>query len=345
MALSLRLVMAFTATLSLTTCTYAQSHTEQTAASAARDKMIGRFNEALSTQNQPKFSILKTLNFQSSHYQETIERLDARYTYPQGFQIDEERELVYVLRYSNGRPTRGVIEKYHWKSGEIMMTYIIPEPQPTVSEGLVIKKETDGDVAYIRSGNTLARLLLIDSPSGFGNTQRLGSVANNVAQSFYHKDNEWFVEKFKISKDSLGESRGRYMILDSEFNTIGEVTFAPQYAGYRNSEKWNIPKHQGFAVLDNGYAMTMGGYWDVRTKTSPYNYFGINFFDKNGKPIKSEYMSPEAFSAQIAEMGIQAYSIENEGLQELKDGKLVTLQIIRTQGGRGGKLLFLLIEP
>ncbi len=339
-----RLVLACTATLFFSSCTYIQSHAEQATALVPHDKIINNPHET-PTKDQPKFSILKTLDFESENYHKILQRINARYTYPQAFQIDEDRDFAYILRYSNGRPTRGVIEKYQWNSGKLIMTYIIPEPQTSVSEGLVVDKEADGDIAYVRSGNTLARLLLIDSPSGIGTTQVLGSVATNVAQSFYKKDGEWFVEKFKTPADNLGESRGQYAIMDSEFNTIGNVTFAPQYAGYRNSDKLNLPKHQGFAVLNSGYAMTMGGYWDSRTKTSPYNYFGVNYFNKDGKIVKSEYMPPEEFASQIANMGIQAYSIENEGVQELKGGQLVTLQVIRTQRERTGKLLFLHLNP
>lgn len=345
MATPLRLIMACTATLIVSSSASAQAPADKTIVIAAHKKMITRFNDELSRETPPEFSILKTLDLKSKSYEETVERLNARYTYPQGFQIDEERGFLYLLRYSNGRPTRCVIEKYQWKTGELIMTYIIPEPQRSVSEGLVVIKEPDGDVAYVRSGNTLARLLLIDSPSGFGTTKTLDSVATNVAQSFYHKHDKWFIEKFKTPEDSLGESRGQYSILDKNFNSIRDVTFAPEYAGYRNSDKLGLPKHQGFAVLNNGYAMTMGGYWDSHSNTTPYNYFGVNFFDENGKIVKSKYMSPEAFISQIASMGIHADSIENEGLQELEDGKVVTLQVIRSSSDRSGKLLFLLLNP
>lgn len=343
MAILSRLSLICVSTIFVGSFSHAQVGSAE--ANAARAQIISAFQESVAAKAEPNFSILKTLDFKSPSYQETIERLGARLTYPQGFDIDEQRDLLYVLRYSNGRPARAVIEKYRWSSGDFISTYIIPEPQASVSEGLVIIKEKGGDVAFLRSDNALTRYRLVDDPSGFGITEKLESVASNVAQSFYHKGGEWYVEKFKTTADVLGQSRGQYSVLDSSFKHVRDVNFAPQYSGYRNSEQLNLPKHQGFAVTDDGYAMTMGGYWSSRVQATPYHYFGLNLFDRHGKVVKSEYISPEALVSQLSAMGIQADSVENEGIQALSNGNLVTLQVVRTKGDRSGKLLFLALSP
>lgn len=321
------------------------AQTEPAPASAARSQFMSAFSEAVSSDAKPNFSVLKALDFKSKNYEETIKRLNARYLYPQGFDIDEKRDLLYVLRYSDGQPARGVVEKYRWSSGELQATYIIPEPQTSVSEGLVISQDGDGDIAFIRSNNALARFQLLDDPSGIGTTRKLNAVASNVAQSFHHKNGEWYVEKFKAPADSLGQSRGQYSVLNSNFKLIRDVTFAPEYAGYRNSDQLELPKHQGFAVLDDGYAMTMGGYWSSSTKITPYTYFGVNLFDRNGQIIKSKYISPKVLVSQLSALGIQADTIENEGVQQLSDGRLLTLQVVRTKGELRDKLLFLSLNP
>lgn|GEM_PF-3488103 len=343
MATFSRLSLICISTIFVSSFSHAQAGSA--AAIAARSQIMSAFEASVATHAEPNFSILKTLDFKSQSYQETVQRLGVRFTYPQGFEIDEQRDLLYVLRYSNGRPARAVIEKYRWSSGELLSTYIIPEPQASVSEGIVVTQEEGGDVAFLRSDSALTRYRLVDDQSGFGTTQKLEAVASNVAQSFYHKGGEWYVEKFKTPEDALGQSRGQYSVLDSSFKHVRDVNFAPQYSGYRNSEQLNLPKHQGFAVTDDGYAMTMGGYWASRMKATPYHYFGVNLFDRHGKIVKSEYIAPEALVSQLLAMGIQADTVENEGIQALSNGKLVTLQVVRTKGERSGKLLFLTLSP
>lgn len=333
---------AFIATLAFTSISCAEP--QRAPISTPVSQFMDTFKASISTQIQPNFTILKTLNFESKSYQETNTLIGARYTYPQGFEIDEQRDLLYVLRYSDGKPARGVIEKYSWSSGELLATYVITEPQRSISESLVVSAEGNQVFAYIRSENTLTRYKLVDSQLGAGTTQKLDSLVTNVAQSFYRKGDNWYIEKFKTKKDGTGQSRGEYAMLDKNFNYVKDIVFSPLYSGYRESQKLELPKHQGFAVLNDGYVMSMGGYWSESSKMTPYNYYGINVFNKEGKIIKSEYLSPSTLISQISTLGIKGNTIENEGIQPLSDGTIVTLQVVREKGEPGGKLLFLAVK-
>lgn len=307
-------------------------------------RVVDAFQHSIRTEAKPQFSILKSLDFKSKSYQETNRAIGAKYTYPQGFQVDDSRDLLYVVRYSNGHPARGVIEKYRWGSGEQLATYIIAEPQNSISEGLVVREEAGVEMAYLRSDNMLTRYRLVEGRGGAGTAEKLGSLAKNVAQSFYEKGGRWYLEKFKTARDSIGQSRGEYEVLDKKFGHIKDISFPSQYSGYRESEKFDLPKHQGFSVLDDGFVMSMGGYWAKGEKITPYNYFGVNVFNVRGEVVGSEYVSPDLFISQLAGLGVEADTVENEGIQALQDGTLVVFQVVRMKNNANGKLLFLKLD-
>lgn len=303
-----------------------------------------KFNKSNHSDPTPDFKIERSFDFKSNDYYEINKIINAKYTYPQGFYIDENKDLLFVLRYSNGKPARGVIEKYQWSSGVQLSTYIMEAPQSSISEGIVVDTTDDHTFAYIRSDNHLARFNLKDGENGFGSATKIKPLEANVGQSFYRKNGNWYVERFKTKKDTIGQSRGDYSILDSGFNHIGDITFQPEYTGYRESQRFHIPKHQGFAVLDDGYVMSMGGYWASPSQESPYTYFGINKFDNTGKISESRYVSPSGFAAQLLRLGVDVDRIENEGIQAMADGSVITLQVVKIKGQDQGRLLFLRIE-
>lgn len=335
----LKSYFACVAAIAITSFSYADARSA--AQSAAISEIINTFKGSVSTEAQPDFAILKSLDFESKSYLETNKLIGARYTYPQGFEIVEHRDLLYVLRYSNGQPARAIIEKYQWSTGELLATYIIPEPQHSISESLVIDVEENKEIAYLRSENMLTRYRLVNGTSSTGTTQKLDSLVKNVAQSFSRRGGNWFIEKFKTKKDDIGQSRGEYAVLDTNFNHVKDIVFSPVYSGYRESQQLQLPKHQGFSVLNDGYAMSMGGYWSAASKITPYNYYGINIFNNEGMITKSKYYSPDTLLSQFLTLGIEGNTIENEGIQMLSDETLVTLQVVRKKGDPGGKLLFL----
>ncbi len=304
-------------------------------------KVVTTFENSVSSNIEGKLSIRKIIDFQSSDYLRINTSIDARYTYPQAFQIDEQRDLLYILRYSNGHPARGVIEKYKWSTGSLVSTYIIKEPQASISEGIVIDHTAKGDLAYIRSDNQLARYELIEPNESFGSTKKLAVLYDNVGQSFYRKNGYWYLEKYKTSPDQIGQSRGEYFVLDEKFNHVKDVIFPARYAGYRESEKFKIPKHQGFAVLDDGYVMSMGGHFSEKTDTTPYQYYGINVFHSDGSIKTSNYVSPPTLFSALSRLGIHASRNENEGIQAMRDGSMIVLQVVRTTENPDGQLLFI----
>ncbi|MGE8043360.1 hypothetical protein ACQKO6_04000 [Pseudomonas monteilii] len=304
-------------------------------------RVVQAFETSISNDISGKLTIAKNIDSQSEAYQKVNDLINARYTYPQGFQIDEQRDLLYLLRYSNGHPARGIIEKYQWSTGALLSTYIINEPQASISESIVIEHTKEGDLAYIRSDNQLVRYQLIEPNEAFGSTRKLDTLYENVAQSFYKRNNYWYLEKYKTTPDHIGQSRGEYVILDENFNHVRDVSFLPLYAGYRESEKFNIPKHQGFAVLNDGYVMSMGGYWSDKTGTTPYHYYGINLFNSDGSIKSSNYVSPATLFSELSRLGIHAYRNENEGIQVMKDGSLMVLQVVQTKEHRNSRLLFI----
>ncbi|MDZ5601451.1 hypothetical protein SJI00_01455 [Pseudomonas sp. RP23018S] len=304
-------------------------------------EIVREFKKSVSNSMESDFRLMKSLNFDSENSKAVNKQIGTPSTYPQGFYINEEKDLIFILRYSNKHPSRAVIEEYKWSSSELINTYIIPEPQNSVSEALIVDHVGDKNIAYIRSENKLARYELIKSPSQIGSALKIGSLYDNVAQSFSRLDNLWYVEKYKTHKDSLGQSRGEYAILNSDFKHIGDITFPVEYSGYRESQKLNIPKHQGFAAIKDGFVMSMGGHWSDTSKATPYHYYGINYFDKSGNIKSSNYVAPEILFDKLREWGIDADVTENEGIQGLNDGSLVVLQVVQTKGKPGGKILFI----
>lgn len=304
-------------------------------------KVIKTFERSVSSDITNKLTISKTIEFQSKSYKKVNALIGARYTYPQGFQIDEQRNLLYILRYSNGHPAKGIIEKYQWSTGNLISTYIINEPQMSISESIVVEHTKEKDFVYIRSDNKLTRYQLIEPNGTFGATRKLEALWDNVAQSFYRKDGLWYLEKYKTSPDQIGQSRGEYFVLDDNFNHVRDIIFPARYAGYRESEKFNIPKHQGFAVLNNGYIMSMGGYWSNKTGTSPYHYYGINIFSIDGRIKNSNYVSPSTLFSELSKLGVHAYKNENEGIQAMNDGSLIVLQVVQTKENHDGQMLFI----
>lgn len=306
---------------------------------------IKTFKSSNSEGTHLHFKITRSLDFNSESYRATNKLLGAKYTYPQAFQINEEHNRLYILRYSNQKPPRGIIEEYIWDSGVQIGTYIIPDPQKSVSEGLVIDRSNNQTIAYLRFNNSLTRYQLIDSPDGFGTMQRLDSKLDNVAQSFFRYNDKWYIEELAKTNDTIGHSRGQYSIYDNAFTHIADVTLPAQYTGYRESERLGLPKHQGFAALKNGFAMSMGGFWSEQLETTPYHYFGINIFDVKGKLVKSKYISPENFRSQLSKLGIDVDRIENEGIQPMNDGSLISLVVVRLKLSHESKMLFLHTEP
>lgn len=304
-------------------------------------KVQKTFEASVSSDIKGEFRIIKIIDFQSESYKKVNDLIGARYTYPQSFQIDEKRDLLYLLRYSDGHPARGVIEKYQWSSGSLISTYIITEPQISISEAIFIEYGKKVDFAYIRSDNQLTRYQLIEPSETFGSTKKLDSLYKNVAQSFYRKNGYWYIEKYKTLPDPIGQSRGEYTILDKNFKFVKDISFPARYAGYRESEKFNIPKHQGFAVLNDGYVMSMGGYWSDKTGTTPYHYYGINIFNSDGSIKSSNYVSPAILFSELSRFGIHAYKNENEGIQAMNDGSLVALQVVQTRENPKGQLIFI----
>jgi len=304
-------------------------------------RIMHEFKKSASNTVEPNFRVLKSFDFNSPNSNSVNKTLNTPSTYPQGFYIDEANDLIFILRYSNNHPSRAVIEEYKWSSTELTNTYIIPEPQNSVSESLIVGHIDNQLIAYIRSENKLAKYELLKASNHIGSTRKLASLYDNVAQSFSRVNGHWYLEKYKTQSDSLGQSRGEYTILDSEFKHIGDISFPADYSGYRESQKLNIPKHQGFAALNEGFVMSMGGHWTEASKATPYHYYGINLFDKSGNIRSSNYVSPEHLFQKLNEWGIQADVTENEGIQALSDGSLVVLQVVQTKGQPGGQLLFI----
>lgn len=299
------------------------------------------FSQATNRDSAPAFKLVQALNFRSESYSETNKTINAKYTYPQGFYIEETSDLLYILRYSEASPARAIIEKYQWSTGKQIATYIFPDSQKSISEGLVVDTQGDSATAYIRSNNQLTQFQLVDNPNAPGTAKKIRPLIENVAQSFYRKHNTWYTEDFKTPQDETGHTRGRYSIYNERFELRSTINLSPQYSGYRESQKINWPKHQGFAVLDDGYVFTMGGHWTEKQAITPYSYFGINIFHKDGSISNSEYLSPRTLQDQLANIGIHVDRIENEGVQAMQDGTLITLEVVSTKDDTGGKLLFL----
>ncbi|WP_313740177.1 hypothetical protein [Pseudomonas sp.] len=315
---------------------------------ARKDKeseLLKNFKRSVSTDTKPQFRILKSLSFASKEYKLVNDQFHSKYTYPQGFYIDEENDFLFILRYSNNRPAQAVIEKYQWHSGSLITNYVFPERQTTISEGLIVDSSPGETLAYIRSDNKLTRFRLVEKETKFGTAEKLTYLYDQTAQSFYRKGGLWYVEKYTSDKNGPGHSRGEYDVLDRGFKCIKSISFPAEYTGYRESEKLNMPKHQGFAVLDKGFVMSMGGYWSTSTKTTPFHYYGINTFDENGKISNSKYLAPQTLFAQLSSLGVDASRIENEGIQALEDGTLVALQVVHTETPPKDRLLFIGFDP
>lgn len=304
-------------------------------------QIVSQFKKSVSNDMDSNVRLLKSIQFLSSNSKIVNEQIGAPSTYPQGFYIDEKKDLIFLLRYSNNHPSRALIEEYQWSSSKLLNTYIIPEPQNSVSESIIVDHMGDQLIAYIRSENKLAQYELIKDASHIGSTRKIRSLYDNVAQSFSRLNQHWYLEKYKTHNDSLGQSRGEYTILDNEFKHVGDITFPAEYSGYRDSQKLNIPKHQGFAAVNEGFVMSMGGHWSDTSKATPYHYYGINFFDKAGNIKSSNYVAPEKLFSKFEEWDIKADTTENEGVQGLSDGSLVVMQIAQTKGKPGGEILFI----
>lgn len=299
------------------------------------------FQESVSNEVEPNFKIIKSFNFDSPNSSQANDLIKSPSTYPQGFWIDEQEDSLFILRYSNNHPSRAIIEQYTWSTSKLVKTFIIPEPQNSVSESIIVDRNEDGLIAYIRSENKLAKYALINLPGNIGSTKRLEYLHDNVAQSFARFDGRWYLEKYKTHPDNLGQSRGEYTILDSNYKHVGDVSFPASYSGYRESQKLNIPKHQGFAAFRDGFVMSMGGHWTDKSKSTPYHYYGINFFDKTGSISTSNYVSPIKLFGKLEELGVKGDTTENEGIQALNGGRFVVLQVVQTQGKPGGQILFI----
>ncbi|WP_153302487.1 hypothetical protein [Pseudomonas parafulva] len=334
--------IAFICTISALATSPIQSHAEAQASQSAQiNSILETFEKSVKPDLNGKITLEKKINFQSNSYNSTNRAIGARYTYPQAFQIDEKKDLLYILRYSNGHPARGVIEKYKWSSGLLVSTYLIKEPQMSISEGIVVDHSDQGDLLYIRSENKLVRYQLIEGDNALGSTKKLKVLFDNVAQSFYRKDGQWYLEKYRTTPDAVGQSRGEYYILDRNFKHIGDLSLPARYAGYRESDQLNLPKHQGFAVLGDGYVMSMGGYWSEKTETTPYHYYGVNVFNSDGSIRSSSYVAPKVLFSELSRLGIKAYKNENEGIQAMNDGSLIALQVVQTKENPDGQLLFI----
>lgn len=304
-------------------------------------RILETFQESVVNEPGTNLKITKLINFQSEHYANINKALNIQYTYPQGFQIDEHNDALYVLRYSNGHPARCIIEKYRWSSGSLITTYIVKEPQASTSESIIVDHLDGQNFLYIRSDNKLAQYRLIEPIDAFGSTEKITDLYDNVAQSFYRKNNIWYLEKYRTNPDMIGQSRGEYSVADKNFKHVKDISFPAQYAGYRESKDYDIPKHQGFAVMDDGYIMSMGGFWSDKTKTGPYNYYGVNIFNADGSIRNSYYLSPKILFSELAKFGIHASRNENEGIQVMNDGSIVVLQVLKTKEQPTGQLAFI----
>lgn len=289
------------------------------------------------------FDLIKNLSFEPDRGPVSENVLKGSHSYPQGFYIDNRKNQLFILRYAMKKPNIPLIDIYNWDSLTYQKTLFLDNTNGRISEGLHVDSKDGKELVYIRGADSLLKFVIPQDASEGEFISGEVVIKAPIAQSFSFYGDKIFVESYDPGQaNAKGEqSRGDYLIYDRKFSKTGIVKFDEKYSGTTKSEENKTPKHQGFSAYSKGFVMSMGGYWKVGAPVTPYNYQGFNFFDTEGKLISSRYMRPDIMVKLINEHGVKADRIENEGVQVLEDGSIITLNVIKASPKSSGGLLIL----
>ena len=289
-------------------------------------------------------TLVANINFHSPDDAMVNKRLSSRLMYPQGFYIDETNDKLFVIRYSNGKPTLAALEVYRWSDAKYEKTLFLDNTKGFVSEGLVVLPEKNEMYVYVRADNRLVKYLVPSNAHNGDTLIRKETRGENLAQSFDYHSGIWYFEDAKSRRLIKGFTRGDYSIYDGNFEKLGSVSFSPDYAGYKNSDILSMAKHQGFAKTDNGFVMSFGGGWKYGSKTTAFHSEGIIEFDNSGRCITQYLVQPKVVVEALREKNIVANSVENEGVQVLKNGDFILMDVTQISKRSVGGVLLLRIS-
>lgn len=291
-----------------------------------------------------KFDIIKNLEFEPDRGQKSSGILKGANSYPQGFYIDRSSNQLFVLRYTMKKPNTPLVDIYSWDSLNYKKTFFLKGTSSRISEGIYVDSKDNKSLLYVRGKDSLLEFAIPSDAKDGASLSGESVIDAHLAQSFSFGKDKIFVEYYDPKKTGNDQSRGQYLIYDKNFSKTGTITFNSTYAGTTKSQDNKEPKHQGFSAYPQGFVMSMGGFWKVGSPVTPYSYQGFNFFNTNGELVSSRYIRPDAMLEILKTEGFVADRIENEGVQVLEDGTIITLNVIQISPKKPGGLLVLKVD-
>jgi len=290
-----------------------------------------------------KLDLVANIDFHSPDENSVSKKLGSILTYPQGFYIDEKNQDLYLLRYTDSLPKKAILEIYSWPKAEYRKTLYLKDTGGVVSEGVVVKDKGKKRFVYIRAKNGMKIYEFFANDDNEIEVSGRSAANVSMAQSFSLFKGKWYIES--LGNSSLGlSSRGRYNVYDKNFSELGSVEFDAGIAGYKNSQEMDLFKHQGFLKYEDGFAMSIGGFWRRSEKISEYGTQGIALFDDGGKCREFYIMPADKMADDLERKRVIVDRLENEGIQVLNNGNFILLNVSQIYRGRSGGIVLLKVD-
>lgn len=289
------------------------------------------------------FSVIANIDFHSPDDESVSRELGSILTYPQSFYIDEKDNELYLLRYTDSLPKKAVLEVYGWPTGSYKKTLYLNDTGGVISEGLYVKNDGANRAAYIRAKSGIKVYKFTSDVKT--NDKVSGEYITKIpmAQSFSFFGGKWYVETPEDGGEA-GNGRGKYNIYTDNFKGAGFIDFDPRIAGYRDSEKKDLLKHQGFAKFKSGFVMSTGGFWRRSWPATEYSTQGLAIFDNDSKCKVLYTIDADRLSNMLAQKKFVVDRMENEGVQVLKDGSFIILNVSQIFRKRRGGIVMLKVK-
>ncbi|WP_288650912.1 hypothetical protein [Pseudomonas sp. UBA5568] len=290
------------------------------------------------------FSVIANIDFHSPDDDSVSRELGSILTYPQGFYIDEKDNELYLLRYTDSLPKKAILEIYDWPAGSYKKTLYLKDTGGVISEGLYVSSSNGKSrSAYIRAKEGIK---VYNFTSDAKTTEKVAGeyiTKISMAQSFSFFAGQWYVE----APEDGGQARtgrGKYNVYAENFIREGVRDFDPRIAGYGDSEKRDLLKHQGFAKFKSGFVMSIGGFWRRSWPVTGYSTQGVAIFSNDSKCRVIYTIAADRLSNMLAGKKFAVDRLENEGVQILQDGSVILLNIYQIYRKRRGGIVILQVD-
>ena len=304
--------------------------------------------------------IVFSVNFKCPDYDELMAKTykDGAvnlYIYPQAANRFVKNGIEYLFIFSGcstsieaGEPNFRIITVYNLNTGEYLGYFLITGTR--VTEGFVVKSESDGDYIYIANSNDVlakGKFDLTQFETTITTSPVLDGDGNTISAYWFVSclNGTWCIDG--TANRMAGFSSRTLLFYDDNFNKIGQFDVQKYeqdvWAGYegltaeQQKVQWSIPRTQGICIGIDGVYFYKGGGTNAADTAFPLTDCGVDHYNFQGDLVRSSVCRHTPFANKLLPLlGVTSAinHTECEGGFCTEDGRCFWFGVVGAQSGK-----------